>query len=446
MPTQVPKIEIHDESARIVKGFGTVDVFDKVNERLPIDEFKSLMPILMKRGGLIMNRHTNQPVGKILNYEFKMKSTPEGPREGVYLTTEVFKDFASDDEVWDSIKKGETEGFSFGGRNTLEDIEFSKGISKKTLKGLESFEFSYVPKGCNQEATIEEVNYIAKEDLSKEEGETSTDSDHYHLYRIDDAGNGETLGTLPREADDHKHKIESGIVTLENGHSHELVRELVDRTNKNYEKPKSEKVEEIEKAENSDDKTLSKSDSTLNSEAKNGEKFIKNDEVSINMGDEEGKKTDTKKVEEAPQAADSQAPTDPIVALSEKMDKIIQLLSGNTMKADKEEDKEEDKEKVEKEGDGEKVKLPESEGDEVSQAKPAEGDKGDEAGANFLTKDDAANIAKEAASAVLKGLNNPAADTPRVGVKSNDIKKSEGIGTAKNWAQANQMIKKAGLQ
>ena len=85
MPKQVPSIEIHDESARIVKGWGTVDVFDKANERLPIEEFKRIMPIIMKRGGIIMNRHTNQTAGKILNYEFKMKETPEGQKEGVYL-------------------------------------------------------------------------------------------------------------------------------------------------------------------------------------------------------------------------------------------------------------------------------------------------------------------------------------------------------------------------
>ncbi len=235
MPTQVPSIEIHDENARIVKGWGTVDIFDNADERLPMEEFERIMPVIIKRGGLIMNSHTNQTAGKILNYEFKDKDTDDGVKKGLYLTTEAFRDFDSDDETWRAIKDGEIEGFSFGGRNRKQpELDFSKGVTRKTLKGLEGFEFSYVPKGCNKESTIEEINYIAKSDDVKvekednnEEGETSTDSDHYHLYRIDGQGNGKTLGTLPRETEEHTHNIDTGIVQLENGHSHELVRKLV---------------------------------------------------------------------------------------------------------------------------------------------------------------------------------------------------------------------------
>lgn len=526
MPVQVPKIEIHDESARIVKGWGTVDIFDKANERLPIEEFKRIMPVLMDRGGLIMNRHTNQPVGKILNYVFKMKDTQEGPKEGVYLTTKVFKDFGSDDDVWEAIKKEEIEGFSFGGRNNKEELDFSKGVSRKTLKGLESFEFSYVPKGMNQESTIEEINYIAKEDT--EEGETSNDSGHYHLYKIDSSGEGKTLGTLPREAEDHVHEIKSGVVQVENSHDHRLIRMLVNKeikkvsdfseemqtfeedeyleikiiakdaynsiprlietigqfagpghsTNivvepnskdnqkfnfdgdgpdriesisakkinikdidKNYEKNK-----ESEKEENSDDETLSKNDSTLNDDAKVERSFINNISYNKNMTGE-----NTKKVEEVPQANSEPVQTeDPAVAMNSKLDQIISLLSG-VQKAEeedkdedkKEDDKDEDKD-VEKEGDGEKVKLPESEGDEVSQDKPAEGGKGDESAANFLQKQ-RDEIKAEVKKEIMKELTNNKANTPRPEAKANNnIQKADIQKTANNWAEANKMARDAG--
>ena len=505
MVKQVPEIEIHDENARIVKGWGTVDVFDKAGERLPIEEFKRIMPIIMKRGGIVMNRHTNQPAAKILNYEFKIKDTKEGPKEGVYLTTEAFNDFKSDDDTWKGIKDQEIQGFSFGGRNNKEELDFSKGLTRKVLKEIEGFEFSYVPKGCNQEATIEEVNYIAKEDVEKEEGETSTDLDHYHLYRIDDAGNGQTLNTLPREAEDHNHKIDTGIVQVENGHDHKLVRKLVKKeevqkpfagfkdfdacvlANKDkddpaafcgYLKSKVEKIDEefekekiqkkndsiIEKEESevADDKkekeNQSKDDSTLLKSDNKDESFIKGISDNKSMAEKDEKK-ETKKVEEAPMAEESTPTEDPIVSMNSKLDQIISLLS-NVQKADKKEDdeeetKKEDKEEekpkddkdVEKDEGGEKVKLPESAGDETSQEKPAEDAKADEGAANFLKKEDLEKIKADVRADIMKELIDKKADTPRAGTNvNNNIKKAEDFKAPKNSLEANKMIKAAGLK
>ncbi len=500
MPKQLPAIEIHDENARIVKGWGTVDVFDKANERLPIEEFKRIMPVIMKRGGLVMNRHSNQPSGKILNYEFKMKDTPSGPKEGVYLTTEVFKDFGSDDEVWEAIKKGDTEGFSFGGKNNLEEMDFSKGVSQKTLKGLEGFEFSYVPKGMNQEATIEEVNYIAKEDTG-EDGETSQDSDHYHLYRIDGNRNGKTLETLPRETDEHIHNINNGIVQEENEHSHKLSRKLVnkeivkkpfagfsdfkacERANQDKDDPSAfcgflqsrvEKIEEefekekiqkkedltIEKVEkvDSNDKKENKSQSKhnlilLNSDNK-CEKFIKNSILNKNMEEDKNKKPqeEVTKVEEAPIAADTPS-ENPMERIEEKLDKLIEVISNaqkveEPIEVEKVDDEDEEDKPVEKEGDGEEVKLPQSEGEEVSQDKPAEGANTDEPKANFLEKEGIEKIKTDMKNEIMKELVNKKANTPRPGVVSNNILKGTKVNNkvAKNSIEANKMIREAGLR
>ena len=67
------KFEILNDSDRLFKAWGTVEIKDKDGELLPIDEFKKIMPVIMKRGGVIIDHHSNRVVGKIVNYEFKEK-------------------------------------------------------------------------------------------------------------------------------------------------------------------------------------------------------------------------------------------------------------------------------------------------------------------------------------------------------------------------------------
>lgn len=430
-PKQVPQIEIHDETARIVKGWGTVDIFDKAGERLPIEEFKRIMPVIMDRGGVITDRHSNRVVGKILNYVFKMKDTPEGPKEGVYLTTKCYDNFKTDTEVWNAIKKGDYEGFSFGGRNHLEESSFKDGNLKKILKGLEGFEFSYVPKGCNQESTFDEINYLAKEDKSiEEEGETSNDAGHYHLYKMDEKGMGKTLGTLPREADDHTHEIVQGVVQAINNHDHKLIRMLVERTEKTY----NDENKKTEEKDNSVDKTYTPNDSTLLNSSKNTQTFIKNNGLNKTMVEKDVNKNE-----------DTNSQENSMSLLINKMDKVIDLLSVKKIEEDEvpekdkdekkpevvekvEDEKDEDKPKdeVEKEGDGEKVKLEEDAGAKAEAAKPAEGGQGDKPGANFLQKEDFDKAKEEMKKEILKEMNfNMKASTPRSQMPTNCVNKED---------------------
>lgn len=174
-PAQVDPLEIFDENARIVKGYGSIEIYDKSNQLLPMSEFKKIMPVIMKRGGLIMDMHSNRPVGKILNYEFKQH--PGTEEEGVYLTTQVYDDYEYDDKVWDRIKNGEYSGFSFGGRSQMKEISFEKGMKKEILRKLEGYEFSYVPSPANGPSLIDEINYLAKgnDQLCKECGKRLED-------------------------------------------------------------------------------------------------------------------------------------------------------------------------------------------------------------------------------------------------------------------------------
>lgn len=174
-PTQMDEVEILNTEDRMFKAWGSVEVRDRENDLLPMDEFRKIMPVIMKRGGILMDRHSNRQTGKLLNYEFKMKDTPEGPKLGVLLTGEIFRDYEHDDMVWEGIKNGIYKGLSFGGRNKMKDVKFDKSGLTNILTKLEGFEFSLVPGMGNQEATMEEVNFLAKSkvkkanELSKEE-------------------------------------------------------------------------------------------------------------------------------------------------------------------------------------------------------------------------------------------------------------------------------------
>ena len=161
-PKQIDSLEILNDDDRIFKSWGTVEVRDKEGQMIPIDEIKKIMPTLMDRGGIITDRHSNRVVAKILNYNFLEKETSDGLKDGIYITGKVFKNYQIDDMVWEGIKRGIYKGLSFGGRNHKLDMKYEKGQSTEVLKQLEGFEYALVPGMGNQEATMEEVNYLAK--------------------------------------------------------------------------------------------------------------------------------------------------------------------------------------------------------------------------------------------------------------------------------------------
>mgnify|MGYP001559044192 CR=1 FL=1 len=173
-------MDILNEDDRIFQSWGTVNITDRQKELIPIGEFRKIMPVIMDRGGMIMNSHTNQPVGKILNYEFKMN--PKYKEEGLLITGKVFDDYETDNKIWERVKegfkdpekKGAITGLSFGGKSYKADYDFSeKDEPTKILRGLEGFEFSLVETPANQGAVLTDVNMLAKgvekAILSKEE-------------------------------------------------------------------------------------------------------------------------------------------------------------------------------------------------------------------------------------------------------------------------------------
>lgn len=153
-------IEILNKEDRMFKSWGSVELVDSQDEVIPIDEFKPIMPVMMKRGGPIMDMHSNRHVGKILSYEFVEKEVEGVRKPGLLLTGMVHKDYPVDDEVWEKIKAGEYKGMSFGGMAKLKQFSFKDKAA--ILKQLSGLEWSLVDQPANPEATITAVNMLAK--------------------------------------------------------------------------------------------------------------------------------------------------------------------------------------------------------------------------------------------------------------------------------------------
>lgn len=164
MEGKYKQLNIKDESQRLVEGWASVQIKDKDGELIPIEELENIMPILMDRGGLVMFKHSNKPVGKILKWE--VAEHPETGKKGIKLLVKIFNHYKLDDMVWQWIKEGKIKGFSFGGASGKEEyLPWRKGEDiVRVLKDIEGYEFSLVENPANPYATIEAINWKAKGD------------------------------------------------------------------------------------------------------------------------------------------------------------------------------------------------------------------------------------------------------------------------------------------
>ncbi len=147
---------------RIVEGWGSVQIIDNQGDYVPIDSIIKLMPTYMKRGGILIDGHTNRHVGKIIHWEPKDKDG----KPSLYLKAQIFKDYSIDDMVWDAIKKTHYTGFSFGGRSLKKHPVCKDNQCFNHIDEPEIWEWSIVPKPANKESIITEFNDVAKMDSS----------------------------------------------------------------------------------------------------------------------------------------------------------------------------------------------------------------------------------------------------------------------------------------
>lgn len=165
-------VVILNEDDRVFQAWGSVEVRDNQGQMIPMTEFEPVMPILMKRGGFIIDSHSDRVVGRILNYEFKNKPIDGKDVPGLLLTNQIFKDYQTDDEVWAEIKNGESAGMSFGGITRKKEYKIVDGEPTEILKDLEAHEFTVTrswEQPVNPEAEHVAINAIAKAQPSARE-------------------------------------------------------------------------------------------------------------------------------------------------------------------------------------------------------------------------------------------------------------------------------------
>lgn len=162
---QYPLDEIRDNDERLVKSWVSVQTKDSQGEVVPIAEMKKVFNTFMKRGGFVIDSHTNRVVGKVLNWGIEKHEKTKS--DGIWADWLVYKDYSIDNEVWDEIKSGERKGLSFGGRavggSTVKRDKYSKSPAN-WLQDIEAYEISSVKEPANKFAVNTHVNFLAKSD------------------------------------------------------------------------------------------------------------------------------------------------------------------------------------------------------------------------------------------------------------------------------------------
>lgn len=164
---------INEGELRKFTAWGSVEVKDRHDETIPIQEVYKIMDIWMSRDAPIMFNHTSQKVGKGLSWQPKEKNG----KPGVLITGIVHKNYTEDDKIWNDMKNGKFEGLSIGGK--------AKRVTKNGetfLENLIGYEFSIVERTGNQEATFVDLNVMAKnntkmvDEVKKQEEDVSTET------------------------------------------------------------------------------------------------------------------------------------------------------------------------------------------------------------------------------------------------------------------------------
>lgn len=143
--------------------YGSVEIYDRHNQMIPITEFYKSMDDYMSNSRILLDQHSNKPVGKVLNWT---KAEKDG-KPAIKITGEIFKDTRSADRVWKEIQNGEREGISVGGNTE----SISKDDMGEVLRGIQIDEFSIVKRCGNQGATFEVISMAKSEDNCVPEGE-----------------------------------------------------------------------------------------------------------------------------------------------------------------------------------------------------------------------------------------------------------------------------------
>lgn len=165
-------MKIINDKDRIFESGISFEIKDRQGDIIPLDDVERAIVGILKRGGNLMDNHTNKQVGKVLSYKPDVTIDPETGNEvqGFSGVFQIFDDYAHDDDIWNGIKNMTKTGISLGGENY--DSQYDGERNAVIRRAVDGFELSVVDRPANPLALIRQFNAVAKSDnknLSNEE-------------------------------------------------------------------------------------------------------------------------------------------------------------------------------------------------------------------------------------------------------------------------------------
>jgi hypothetical protein len=183
----VINFEIGDlkKATRKFSGWGSVEVKDSQQDKLPIDSIKKIMPTYMQRGSPIMYGHSNRHVGRILKYEIRKKEVAGKEVPGLWLEGLIFNNYKIDDQAWESIQLAEKSGkpvLSLGATPIgVPKYECAGNECFRKFDGLQIYEFTVTDlagqgqQGANPESTIDKISLAKGQEMDEKTMETDVE-------------------------------------------------------------------------------------------------------------------------------------------------------------------------------------------------------------------------------------------------------------------------------
>jgi hypothetical protein len=243
-----------NNKSRRFKAFGTVELVDRHNEILPIEEFTKSMDDWMYNGGTLLDNHKGAPIGKALRW----KKTTKSGLPAIEIVGEIYKTRLGD-KVWEEMKQGKKEGLSVGGSIIKRETN-DKGES--ILRGLEIDEFSIVGRAGNQGATLEAMSMAKSEHSEEVELSKSEDTVISEDKETEDSEVKEEVEEEVKETDNSSDitelKTEIKNLTADYNNLKKMVEEVIQTVTGTP----AETIESVDKAEVKEEK-VEKSENTL---------------------------------------------------------------------------------------------------------------------------------------------------------------------------------------
>jgi len=153
-------IEKSEMGTRDFTGHITVEVVDKQNEYIAIEEVFKAFPEFMKLRHLLSDSHSNRGIGNVTEYAIsEIEGHPSIMIKGTIDKSDTVELY---DHVWEEMKSGIRKGLSIGGASKSKEPVIKNGKIIMKLGDLEIYEIAVCNEPANPLALIKDINTFAK--------------------------------------------------------------------------------------------------------------------------------------------------------------------------------------------------------------------------------------------------------------------------------------------